>query len=121
MLSEQKAENRQMFKIVLTSICYVGRQGLALCGHYKARMNQERELSLIQTEDNPQIFKWMEKSQDKFTSPEIHNEILSIMALHILRSPASYQRIGTLSWLMRPQISLILNGWCCAYNNLEVH
>ena len=31
----------------------------------------------------------MEKSQDKFTSPEIQNEILSIMALHILREIAS--------------------------------
>ena len=31
----------------------------------------------------------MEKSQDKFTSPEIQNEILSIMALHILREIAT--------------------------------
>lgn len=40
MLSESHAEqnggNRQMLKIVLSSIRYVGRQGLALCGHYKA-------------------------------------------------------------------------------------
>lgn len=28
--AEQKTENRQMFKIVLSSIRYVGRQGLAL-------------------------------------------------------------------------------------------
>ena len=34
--AEQKAENRVMLKIILSSICYLGRQGLALCGHYKA-------------------------------------------------------------------------------------
>ena len=52
-------------------------------------MSQEREVSLIQTEDNPQLFKWMEKSQDRFTGPEIQNENLSIMALHILREITS--------------------------------
>ena len=52
-------------------------------------ISQEREVSLTQTEDNPQLFKWMEKSQDRFTSPEIQNEILSIMALHILREITS--------------------------------
>ena len=31
----------------------------------------------------------MEKVQDKFTSPEIQNEILSIMALYILRGIAT--------------------------------
>ena len=29
---------------------------------------------------------WMSKSQDKFTSPDIQNEILSIMALSVLHS-----------------------------------
>ena len=61
-------------------------------------MSQEREASLIQTsysycEHELKIihnsFKWMEKSQDRFTSPEIHNKILSTMALHILREITS--------------------------------
>ncbi len=31
----------------------------------------------------------MEKVQDKFTSPEIQNEIISIMALYVLRGIAT--------------------------------
>ena len=94
----QKAENREMLKIILSTIRYLGRQGLALRGHYKSvdesRKRGEFDSNFIQllrtrAEDNPQLLKWMEKSQDKFTSPEIQNEILSIMALHILREIAS--------------------------------
>jgi len=96
--AERKAENREMLKIILSSIHYLGRQGLAPHGHYKA-MDESRKrgefdsnfIQLLRTraEDNPQLLKWMEKSQDKFTRPEIQNEILSIMALHILREIAS--------------------------------
>ena len=31
------------------------------------------------------ILKWIDRPQNKFTSPDIQNEILSIMALYILR------------------------------------
>ena len=78
--AEQKAENRQMVKIILSSIRYLGRQGLALRGHYKTGDDSQTRgkfdsnfLQLLQmrAEDNPHLLKWMDKSQDKFTSPEI--------------------------------------------------
>ena len=37
-------------------------------------------------EDNPGILKWLEKSQNKYTSPVIQNEMLSIIAFHTLRA-----------------------------------
>ena len=38
--------------------------------------------------DTPGLFDWMKQSQAKFTSPDIQNEMLSIMALTILRQIA---------------------------------
>jgi len=48
-------------------------------------------LQLLKTrgEDKPKLLKWMDKSQDKFTSPDIQNEILSIMAQSILQDIVS--------------------------------
>ncbi len=95
--AEQKAENRRMLKMILSSIRYLGRQGLALRGHYKIDESGRRgefDSNLIQllrtrAEDEPTFLNWLEKSQDKFTSPDIQNEILLIMAMHILRQIAS--------------------------------
>ncbi|KAI6658761.1 Zinc finger MYM-type protein 1-like [Oopsacas minuta] len=39
----------------------------------------------IRAEDNPNLLKWLDKCQDKFTSPGIQNEILKLMSLRILR------------------------------------
>ena len=94
--AQQKVENRQVFMIILSSIRFLARQGLALRGHYKAVDGDESGakgepdsnfLQLLQTraENHPNLSKWFKKSQDKFTSPDVQNEILSVMAMHILR------------------------------------
>lgn len=41
------------------------------------------------TEDNPGMFKLMEKSKNKYSSPDIQNEILGIMVLHIMRDASN--------------------------------
>ena len=89
--AKRKAENRDMLKIILSSIRFLGRQGLALRGHYKSadgsvsNTGSEEDSNFLQllktrAEDHPQLLKWMERSQDKFLSSDIQNEILSIMA-----------------------------------------
>ena len=94
--AQQKVENRQVFMIILSSIRFLARQRLALRGHYKAVDGDESGakgepdsnfLQLLQTqaEDHPNLSKWLKKSQDKLTSPDVQNEILSVMAMHILR------------------------------------
>lgn len=96
--AEEKAENRKMLQIILSSIRYLGRQGLALRGRYKAGDTAEERgecdsnfmhLLKIRAEDNPSLLNWMKWLQSRFTSPEVQNEMLSIMALVILRKIAS--------------------------------
>ena len=95
--AQQKAENREMLKIILSSIRFLGRQGLALRGHFKAADDEgvggEVDSNFVhflktRAEDNPKLLKWMERSRDKFMSPDIQNEILSIMAQFIQRELA---------------------------------
>lgn len=94
-LASQKAESRKMLLTILSSIRYLGRQGLALRGRYKIADNSDKggetdsnfiQLLRTRAEDNPGILKWMDKSRNKYTSPEMQNEMLGIMALHILRA-----------------------------------
>ena len=86
--AQQKAENKDMLKIILSSIRFFGRQGLALRGYYKtadgSNVGSEEDSNFLQllktrAEDHPQLLKWMERSQDKFLSPDVQNEILSII------------------------------------------
>ncbi len=88
--AEQKAENRQILLTIFNCVRYLGRQGLALRGDFKDEEKSEIDSNLMQlllliAVYNPPISKWLKKSQNKFTSPGIQNEMLNMMALSILR------------------------------------
>ena len=92
--AKEKAESREILKIILSSVRYLGRQGLALRGQCHKTDYGESDSNLMQllrtrADDKPSLLKWMEKSQDKFISPDIQNEMLSIMPLRILREITS--------------------------------
>ena len=36
------------------------------------------QLLKLRSEDNPQLVEWLEKKQQKYTSPEIQNEMLQV-------------------------------------------
>ena len=96
--AEEKAENKKMLKAILSSIRYVGRQGLALRGRYKVGEGENDkgcetdsnflQLLKMRADDIPGLCDWLKRPQAKFTSPDIQNEMLSIMALMILRQIA---------------------------------
>ncbi len=95
-LANQRSRNKKILLVILSNIKFFARQGLALRGQYvsgddstKGGENDSNFIQLLRGKDDPSILKWMEKVQDKFTSHEIQNEILSIMALYILREIAT--------------------------------
>ena len=135
--AQQKAENRAMLKIILSSIRFLGRQGLALRGRYKVLATDDLKVSgeidsnffqLLKTlaEDNPRLLNWMEKSRDKFMSPDIQNEILCIMALFIQREITN-DVSGQWYTIMVDETTNMSNTeqlvFCIRYvdSNLEVH
>ena len=82
---QQKAENRAVFRKILRIIRFLARQGLPLRGHGAGDDSSFRQLLYLQAHDCPTILIWIEKRADKYTSSDIQNEILQIMALNILR------------------------------------
>ncbi len=97
-LANERAGNRKMLHIVFSSIRFLARQGVALRGSFRACENSDvkcefdsnfMQLLRMRAEDNQDILQWLSKSRDKFVSPDIQNEILSIMSLHIIRGICS--------------------------------
>ncbi len=81
----EKGNARKMLDIILTSLRYLARQGLALRGDTSEGSNLTQLLHL-RADDNPQLGKWLEKATNKYTSPENQNEMLQIMAQHVLQN-----------------------------------
>ena len=89
-LSQQYAlqieQNKRMLMKVLSSIRFLSRQGLAFRGH-----DDDGDGNLIQVlrllgEDDGEVSEWLQKKSNKYTSPDIQNDVIAIMALRISRS-----------------------------------
>ena len=50
------------------------------------------QLYLLRAEDDPSLDEWMKKKGDKYTSPDMQNEMLKVMALRVLREIAAQIR-----------------------------
>ena len=86
--SQEKKVNGSMLMIILQIIQFLGRQGLPLRGHISEESNFIR-LMRLRAHDNPQIHEWLSRKADKYTSPEIQNEILMLMSHMVLRNIAT--------------------------------
>ena len=76
----EKTRNREMLLLVLQNIRYLARQGLPLRGD-----GDESGSNFMQLLRLRGIDAWLSKKTNKYTSPDIQNECLKLMALHILR------------------------------------
>ena len=80
-------------RAILSTIRFLGRQGLPLRGTFfnddveggSESNSNFLQLLHLRANDIPQLKEWLKKARDKFTSPSIQNELLEIMALDILR------------------------------------
>ena len=68
------------------NIWYLARQGLPLRGNRNTvTMSEENsnfhQLLNLRVQENPEIIEWLRKRDDKYTSPEIQNELLEAITL----------------------------------------
>ena len=84
----EKLERRQCFLKVLSNIKFLARQGLPLRGHGDESDSNFLQLLKLRGEDDKRIATWLDKKSDKYTAPDIQNEILKVMALQVLREVA---------------------------------
>ena len=87
--AKEKAENRKALYAFISKIRFLTRQGLPLRGSHVGVGCGESNSNFIQLlqlrkADIPVLDKWLSKSQNRFTSPSIQNELIEIMASKIL-------------------------------------
>ena len=83
-----KLKNRQMLMKVLTNVQFLARQALPLRGDGNESDSNFIQLLLLGGKEDSYVAEWLQKKSNKYTSPEIQNEIIRIMALQVLREVA---------------------------------
>lgn len=78
-------ENRKCLLKIIEIIQFLGRQGLALRGDESDENSNFMQLLKLRCKDFPKLIDWLEKKTEKYTSHDIQNEILKLMAHQILR------------------------------------
>lgn len=100
--SQQKA--RACLMKIMSCVQFLGRQGLALRGNESEEGNLAQLLRL-RSDDDSMLFEWLNSRSHDYTSPQIQNEMLSIMANSIVRDIASEIRAQPTL-----QYSIIIDG-----------
>ena len=84
-LAKQRLERRKCFLKLLSNARYLSRQGLAFRGDSNESDSNFMQLLNLRSEDDSNLVDWMKQKTSKYTSPEMQNEMVKVMALHILR------------------------------------
>ena len=123
----QKLKNRQALYQILSSIRFLGRQGLAVRGDRNESDSNFQQLLRMKAEDDPNLAEWLRRRENVYTSPEIQNEIIKVMGLQVLRDVSADLQGSPFLTLMadettdssnREQVTLILRR---VTQELEVH
>ncbi|XP_066914540.1 zinc finger MYM-type protein 1-like [Clytia hemisphaerica] len=89
--NKEKFENRKVLLKFFENIRFLARQSLSLRGNWNEESKSELnsnfyQLLKLRALEDPRIDEWLVRKQQKYTSPEIQNEMLKTMALEIQRS-----------------------------------
>lgn len=86
----QMTENRKMLLKILSNIRFLGRQSLPFRGSWDTSTKSEENsnfhnLLKLRSEDDVALAEWMKRTGDRYTSPQIQNELIEVEALSLLR------------------------------------
>ena len=84
-LKKNMVEIRRCFLKILETLQFLGRQGLALRGDENDDDSNFIQLLKLRSKDIPELTKWMQRKREKYTSHDIQNEIIMLMAHQIVR------------------------------------
>ncbi|XP_062517927.1 zinc finger MYM-type protein 1-like [Corticium candelabrum] len=84
----QKVNNQQALLQVLSSVRFLGRQGLAFRGDEDKSDGNLQQLLFLQSEKDPNLAHWLKRKKNVYTSPQIQNEIIKTLGLQVLRNIA---------------------------------
>lgn len=85
--SSEKAANRKCLLKILSNLRFLARKGCAIRGggdHEHETDSNFHQLCKLQCEDDSVLEEWLQKKKEKYTSHEVQNKILKVMALRVL-------------------------------------
>ena len=105
-LSQQYAREMENNRTMLLScIQFLAQQGLPLRGEDDESDGNFLQLLKFQGLDDDMMLEWLQRKCNKYTSHEIQNDLLKIMALHVLRSIADHLQKSPFLTVMKQLIS----------------
>ena len=94
---KEQASRRKSLLTQLSCLRYLLRQGLSIRGHNTDQQGNLRQLLVMMAGDcNPCMTDWIK--ENKYMSPEIVNEQITMMGLSVLRTLLSNIKMVTPSW-----------------------
>ena len=81
----EKSKDQQCLVTITENISFLARQWIVLHGDGDESNSNFVQLFYLRATDQPQLTTWLERKTDKYTSPQIQNELLTIMATAVLR------------------------------------
>lgn len=82
--AKEKESNREVFLKILRSIRYLARQGLPLRGAGDDSNGNFVQLVDLMSESSLMMKEWLKRKTDTYISHTIQNEIINVMAKHVL-------------------------------------
>ena len=99
--ARQKELNRRMLLKIISCVHFLARQGLPLRGDGDEKNSNFIALLSLREEDDPAIGGWLKRCGANYTSHQIQNEILKIMASEVLHEICiSLQQSPFISFMM---------------------
>jgi len=87
-LTNERLERRKCLLNLLSNACFLSRQGVAFCGDGEESDSNFARLIHLRSEDNTKLVDWIKQKTDRYTSGDMQNKMVKVMALHLLREIA---------------------------------
>ena len=84
-LAAEKRDNQCYLLKVAESIKFLARQSIPLLGDGDEEDSNYMQLLHLHVADDLQLLSCMQQKKGKYTSPQVQNELLKIMDVHVLK------------------------------------
>ena len=84
--ARDKLERCQCFMTIIQNLQFLAHQGLPLRGDGDETDSNSMQLLKLRANDDSRITEWLKKKTAKYTSGDIQNDILKLMATNVLRT-----------------------------------
>ena len=81
----QKLKNRQALHQIISSIKFLGRQGLAIRGDGTETDSNLQQLLKMKADEDSNLTEWLKRKENVYTSPDIQKEVIKLMGHQVFR------------------------------------